>query len=420
MIDSQSKINFIISCRTLISFQGHDYAYCKSLRKEALQRGWNVLVLANKLLDKEIMQELDAIPFYTVDLGKRFDVPFIRHFLPKKISKLIYLAWNFILHNFFTYLDLFQIKKYLSKLDHNLILFPTMTISNLFSIVKFFESISTDYDKLNLAFVNHFTSRPDLESSPFPDKLHCFLYNQINRSKIENKIFLFCDTPQLSKEFSIYTKKNIEVLPIPHNVEHGLDYQGCKTKSLKIGYLGDARNSKGFNLLPDVLQKYNERHNVAKVDFLIQCSIRVRMQKECLSAIKLLEAIDGTTLFRESLSSKDYEMLFNSLDIVLLPYSSNMYHSQTSGIFSEARALGKVLIVPANTWMSEEVSLFGGGVIFNSHNPDAIESSLNKAIQNYSTFSLQSKKRSVNWKLFHNSNNYFTSFLNSLIFKSKA
>ena len=420
MFDSKRNINFIISCRTLISFQGHDYSYCKSLRNEALSRGWNVLILANKLLEKEIIEELDAIPFYTVDLGKRFNIPLIRYILPGKLYKFIYLTWNFVLHNIFTYLDLHKINKYLSKSDKNVIFFPTMTISNLFAIVKYFESISNFYGKINLAFVNHFTSRPDLESNSFPDRLHSFLYNQINKSILVNNIFLFCDTPQLSQEFSIYTEKKIEVLPIPHIVENKLEGKICTTDLLNIGYLGDARTSKGFNLLPEILQKYNNRAKNIQVNFLVQCSIRVRMQKECLSAIQLLELTENTTLFRDSLSSGDYEELLNRLNIVLLPYSCNMYHSQTSGIFSEARALGKVLIVPANTWMSEEILLFGGGVIFNSHNPDSIESSMNEAINNFPTLALESDQRSANWKSYHNSSNYFTTLSNSLTFKSNT
>ncbi|WP_320664279.1 glycosyltransferase [Prochlorococcus sp. MIT 1223] len=414
MKKSDQDINFIISCRTLISFQGHDYNYCKSLQQEAKAKGWKVLILANKHLSQEIVNELGAIPFYKVDLGRRFNVPLIKRFLPKKIYKFIYLSWNFLLHNIFTYYDLKQIDKYLEKSKKNIIFFPTMTIVNIFAIIKYLESIAHKFH-FKVGFVNHFTSRPNYQLSKFPDNLHKFLYNQINNSIISKRIYLFSDTNKLSDEFSVYTSKKIEVLPIPHVISQKDKEETQNNKSIRVGYMGDARTSKGFDLLPDVIEIYSNRNQGFDIQFLLQCSIRVRMENKVLEAINLLDSKPNVTLFRNSLSPIDYENLLNSIDIFLLPYSRNRYHSQTSGIFCEARSLGKCFVVPNGTWMSDEIEEFGGGYIFNSHTSESIEAALSRAIKNKCKLSEDSQRRSIDWKRYHNSENYFKVLSESLI-----
>ena len=414
MQEANNNINFIISCRTLISFQGHDYNYCKSVKDEALNKGWEVVILANKLLHKDIAKELGAIRFYSVDLGTRFKIPLLNHILPQKIFKVIYLGWNFILHNIFTYYDLRKINKYLSTSKCNIICFPTMSISNIYSIIKYLEKIPNHYD-LKIAFINHFTSRPNIEIDSFPDKLHKFLYNKINHSKIYENIYLYSDTKELSEEFSIYTRKKIEVLPIPHGVDKIKDNELITKKDLIVGYLGDARTSKGFHLLPEIIELYNRNNPNSAIIFDIQSSIRARMQSEVPPAIIALEGINNVALYKSSLPPEDYSKLLNRIDIILLPYSRNHYHSQTSGIFSEARALGKSFIVPSKTWMAREIYNYGGGVIFDSHTPQSIELALNSAINNYSELSKESQARANSWNKYHNSSNYFDILSKSLL-----
>lgn len=69
-------------------------------------------------------------------------------------------------------------------------------------------------------------------------------------------------------------------------------------------------------------------------------------------------------------------------DMVLLPYDSVEYRGIVSGIFCEAAAMGKVLIIPAGTWMTDHVTEGrAAGVLFPKNSAGDMEVAVQRAIQ---------------------------------------
>lgn len=70
-------------------------------------------------------------------------------------------------------------------------------------------------------------------------------------------------------------------------------------------------------------------------------------------------------------------------DMVLLPYDPVEYRGIVSGIFCEAAAMGKILIIPAGTWMADHVTEGrAAGVLFKRNSLDDMAQAMEQAIRN--------------------------------------
>ncbi len=121
-------------------------------------------------------------------------------------------------------------------------------------------------------------------------------------------------------------------------------------------YLGDAREEKGFHLLPQAIAEIG-------ADPLYRGRARFRLQAYAPAAapdVRMLLAVDAldgmdadlVRLLKRPLPPADYNRVLDRSDFVLVPYKRANYTARSSGVFSEAMAAGKPAIVPAGTWMS--------------------------------------------------------------------
>ena len=68
----------------------------------------------------------------------------------------------------------------------------------------------------------------------------------------------------------------------------------------------------------------------------------------------------------------EYYRFIESIDLMLIPYTREHYHSQTSGIFAEAMGYGQVVVVSRGTWMSRQLQEYGGGGRLYSGRPNRL------------------------------------------------
>jgi hypothetical protein len=125
-------------------------------------------------------------------------------------------------------------------------------------------------------------------------------------------------------------------------------------------YLGDARAEKGFPHLPRIIQDlwadYVER---GRVRFSLQSYFNIPQgESPVLVACAQLEGYPGdkVLLIDQALTSERYWELLIEGDAVLLPYDPDHYYARSSGIFVEALAAARPVIVPAGTWMALQLA----------------------------------------------------------------
>lgn len=132
------------------------------------------------------------------------------------------------------------------------------------------------------------------------------------------------------------------------------------TRRWHIVYLGDARTEKGYHHLPRLVAELTA--DGPPVQFSFQSNFNVPGGEPAAAAARAqLERLprDQVRLLNDPMTSADYRALLLDADVVVLPYDRDDYYARSSGIFAEALAIGKPVVVPAGTWMAAELSRAG-------------------------------------------------------------
>jgi glycosyltransferase involved in cell wall biosynthesis len=409
-------MKLIIADNTLESYQGHSFAYCESIKREAEKQGINVTILATQNVNPEVKTILNAVPFFKYSFFHSFPEPWFLGFFPDRIINHYYPLWNYYLRNKMLAAEMKGVLPFCPPQEDCIILFPNFTYNDFKGIVDTAE-ITKNNPNIHIAAVQHFTSRINLHTSKFPNRYYERVFNYLNKSIHQNRIHLFSDSTQLIEEYKKYTPKHLTVLPIPHT-SISTPNTAKEPKKLIIGYMGDARTNKGFHLLPEALDVVKQNNPNHKLEFHIQANIRNKNEWQASQAGALLNNRTDTICYSKALNEMEYKNLMNLIDVFVLPYTLDYYHSQTSGVFSEARSLGKVTVATRGSWMADEISKNGGGILCSPEDPKDIGDSISKAITNYSLLKKEALKAEKSWNEFHNVGNYFKILTETIFSKS--
>ena len=118
------------------------------------------------------------------------------------------------------------------------------------------------------------------------------------------------------------------------------------------------------------------------------------------------------------MDTDDYHKLMAKIDIFMLPYTLENYHSQTSGVFSETRGLGKVSVVTKGTWMAREIKNHGGGILCTPEDSKSLADAIIECVEAYPQLSAEAELAGKKWCKFHNCKNYITELLADISFNS--
>jgi len=230
------------------------------------------------------------------------------------------------------------------------------------------------------------------------------------RKKMGGRFTFLTDSALLSADYRVVYPHPIVTAPIPVGVgllDLPLPTAVRRRDVVSIGYLGDARPAKGFHLLPGLVESVLE--SGAAVRFLIQCAPNAsdRGGDSSAGAVKALRALaekwsGGVELVEGSISESDYARAFARVDIVLLPYLHTNYLAATSGIFAEAVALARPVIVPRKTWMSAELARAGSGFEFDPMVAGDLFDKVVRAVREYPELEEKARRLAPAWRAFHN------------------
>lgn len=237
------------------------------------------------------------------------------------------------------------------------------------------------------------------------------------RTRLGSRFLLCTDSEPLSEDYASVYGGRVLTLPIPLNPalfeprgQAPRSFVTCYglagASALRVGYVGDARPSKGFPLLPSLVAAVAAAGET--VHFVIQCPRPGSGDDHASPPAGLadLQALAGdprfrVTLIAEKLSSDDYAALLRSLDVVLLPYAHQSYREATSGIFAEALALGKPVVVPSGTWMARELEKTGAGAVFSREQPADLAAKVLEVVRDHSRLAAAAARAGDAWRAFH-------------------
>jgi glycosyltransferase involved in cell wall biosynthesis len=202
----------------------------------------------------------------------------------------------------------------------------------------------------------------------------------------------FTDTQELSERYASATGIPFATLPIPFDqdaMRSALAARPPKTRDepLTVGYLGDARPEKGFQFLPMVAAKLMH-------SYLSSGQVRLRVQANfnlpggetpaMPEARRALERFGpAVELLNDPLDQDEYYRQLAGMDIIVLPYLAERYCRRSSGIFVQAAAAGKVVVVPSGTTMAAEARRYGMENCIAYNRPEELPAAVLHAVEGY-------------------------------------
>jgi len=228
------------------------------------------------------------------------------------------------------------------------------------------------------------------------------------------RIHLVTDSARLVDEFQRLTKLPIHIVPIPHLdlIKSDSKLSSRSNSILRMVSLGSARMPKGFDILSSAIQILHSRGELDNIKFDLHCYQTID-DEIITSSVSLLKDINhqNITLIDRVIDESEYYKMLADADIVLIPYLQHIYLSNTSGVFTEAIAAGKPVIVTEGTWMSEKLKSFGAGLTCRDRDPEDLARIICEARDNY--FELKSKADAgrEKWVTYNNPENFFNELL---------
>jgi SAM-dependent methyltransferase/glycosyltransferase involved in cell wall biosynthesis len=200
------------------------------------------------------------------------------------------------------------------------------------------------------------------------------------------RIILCADSERIANIYSPYFERPFFLIPIPLTKGNSPESDaGGETEisDITLGFLGYTHAKQGYpfinRLYYDVVESPDfdcvrlcVRHNIFNADPANAENLRDLLGKK--------ERIEN---YINYLSRSEYYNLMDRCDILLIPHSQIEYPVQTSGMMVDALSRGKIVVVPENTWLSDQLSACGSGVTFSGDSYESFLEAVKKAVGNF-------------------------------------
>jgi glycosyltransferase involved in cell wall biosynthesis len=155
--------------------------------------------------------------------------------------------------------------------------------------------------------------------------------------------------------------------PTDREIRAAKERVGALRGALTVAFLAGARPERGAALIPEIVK----RCKPIGARFLVQLNDPIGADAGLVSSLESLRDVPEVQFHNGALSRDEYNDWI-AQSVVLLPYEAARYQLRTSGVYLEAKVLGAPVIVPADTWMAEEVTRLGNGLVFEEHSAASI------------------------------------------------
>jgi len=222
------------------------------------------------------------------------------------------------------------------------------------------------------------------------------------------------DSECLAREYRDAFGKQVPVLPIPLTDDFGADEtpgemraggatQGRSRPPISVIYLGGARDEKGYQLLPEAINYAAQRLGNDTLQYVIHSRLtKSGAEQSAIAKAALARFGSNVVQIDEIMDAGSYCRLLKNADIVVLPYLTEHYKARTSGIFAEAVAAGKPVVVPKGTWMEQQMVKFGvPGALFDGRTAVSLGQAIEQVVQDLSGAQAQGQRASRSWRETH-------------------
>ncbi|HUY93174.1 MAG TPA: glycosyltransferase [Pirellulales bacterium] len=253
---------------------------------------------------------------------------------------------------------------------------------------------------------------PLFRSEPTPQEfdesqnvlMHRQFFSLYEKWGSSSRMHFYTDTEELSRDHELLGKPRFGVLPIPFRTEFVADRLPSADNRLRLAYLGEPRDEKGFPWLPDLIDRMMQKYvATGRVRFILQANICApQYNPKCAAIMPRLRQYSREFVqlvgHDSPLSPEDYYRLLSQADIVLLPYDRDRYRACSSGTLAEAIASGCPVVVPADSWMSSQIGP-GTGETFDDR--ESFFAAVERVVENFDSYRSAAEAHREHWLAKH-------------------
>jgi len=375
---------FFLADPSLVSFSGHCFGYISSLVQVLRAQGRETVILGNQNVVQSLREEHGVVPLFSVWCDQRG------------------YSWEQTrsIHE----RDMFAALRSVGQSHHfrrdDILFINTLRHWALRGVIDWLEELSATSQPA-VVLVLHFTSYPDKDVWNRAADDYRNAFKRIERSRAGQRVVLFADSEELIAEYrELNPNLSFHLAPIPHIRELTQPRDPDRGRVWRLGYAGEARFNKGFDLLPYLAERIEAAGLAQDVQLHIHTFCGNPADPFYAPAICRLKQPFVVT-YPDVMDEEAYYRFVESIDLMLIPYTRQHYHSQTSGIFAEAMGYGQVVVAPRGTWMGRQLKNYGGGRTFIPGDPIDLADQVLCILRDRDAYRAEAAKRAGEWLRFH-------------------
>jgi glycosyltransferase involved in cell wall biosynthesis len=350
----------IIDSGLVVGSTGHHYWETKALADELVARGKDVRIFS-------CQTPLSAQ--FPAALSARFPGALVYH-----IFSLVCYATvsdhpykSFVKHNRVFYNDLLKIEQ--SLFDGSVTYFATISERQLLGTIRWLAQFQNSARPKTVVVLQ----APESNAS---EKAFERLWANCP-PQLKNDLVLTVRSPPAADQFHQLLGVRPYVLPSPLGVTEGRIQTIAKIgtpppEPLVISFIGGARSERGIKHIPDVVKLCTPLG--------IRFFIHVKADGEH-DPVRLLSRLSEHANVDVQLGMLKRDAYYDAIarSVILIPCDPIRYRRKISGVYLEAKCLGAPVIVPAGSWMADEVKLLGNGLVFEEYTATAMAACIARA-----------------------------------------
>ncbi len=326
----------------LTSIGGHYFSHDAQLLAEVRRRGLPVSLYGRRTLTIESCADCTVRPTFTHDI-----------FHEVARDPVVWPMENFQALNRAFLADLQQLPATDFSRD-DLIYFPNLLQNQVLAIADWLSGLSEAHRPtvaLMFRYLNH--AMDYVQARANKDMIALYYRHAVQHLlQVHPRTLICADTLELAKAYRQITSAPVLELPNPMDVSALLETKSTAPSDGRpvVVYQGHTSPLRGFHFLPEIIQRCRGLN--PRPRFVIQLQNRDKGQQSGLGpVITQLEALRGAEveLIEGPLPQAEYLALLARADIVLLPYTPTFYGHGSSGVFTEAASVGKVVVACKGT-----------------------------------------------------------------------
>lgn len=162
-----------------------------------------------------------------------------------------------------------------------------------------------------------------------------------------------------------------------------------------VAMLGGTRREKGSYRIPAIVPATRA---LVDVDFLVHLSNDTLTAEEAATLARVADE-PQVTVIRGALPVAEYEAALGSADLAVFPYEVVPYRQRSSGVFGEAVAFGKPVVVTPGTWMAAQLAAGrAAGVIADDETPEAYARAIARCVADLDALRRSAESVSDAWR----------------------